>query len=85
MNEHNYMMLEQVRLLFKIQTGFIEIKQVTGTENRGFYVATGIVQRRDVSIIYSVILYSSYNLITKDTSCYDTSISRLRLGAGQET
>ena len=25
-------------------------------ENRGFYVATGIVQRRDVSIHYSVIL-----------------------------
>ena len=31
-------------------------------ENRGFYVATGIVQRRDVSILYSVILTSSKGL-----------------------
>ena len=45
----------------------------------------GVVQRRDVSIIYSVILYSSHNLITKDTSCYNKSISSLELGAGQLT
>ena len=39
-------------------------------EYRGFYVATGIVQRRDVSILYSVILYmftpynhEGYNLL----------------------
>ena len=33
-----------------------------------FYVATGIVQRHDVSILYSVIVTSSHNIIMKDTS-----------------
>ena len=33
-----------------------------------FYVATGIVQRDDVSIPYSIIVTSSHNIIMKDTS-----------------
>ena len=33
----------------------------------GFYIATGIVQRHDVSILYPVIVTSSHNIIMKDT------------------
>ena len=46
---------------------------------------TGVVQRRDVSILYSVILYSSHNLIMKVTTCYNNSVSRSELYAGHET
>ena len=45
---------------------------------------TGVVQRHDVSILYYItILTSLHNIITKDTSCYNKSISRLGLGAEQ--
>ena len=54
-------------------------------EYRGFYLATGIMQRRDVSILYSVLLTSSHNIIMKLTSCYNNSISRPGLWAGHET
>ena len=52
-------------------------------EYQGSYVATGIVQKRDVSIIYSVILYmlTPYN----HESYYNNSISHPALGAGLET
>ena len=53
-------------------------------EYQGLYVATGIVQRRDVSILYSVIITSSHNIITKDTSCSNKSISCPELWAGHE-
>ena len=58
---------------------------LTETEIKVYMLQTGIVQRRDVSIPYSVILTSLHNIITKDTSCYNKSISRVGLGAGQET
>ena len=46
----------------------------------------GVVQRHDVSILYYItILTSLHNIVTKDTSCSNKSISRLGLGAGQLT
>ena len=59
---------------------------MSGTENEDFYVANRVVQRRDVFILYYKIITSSpHNIITKDTSCYNKSISRLGLSAGQVT
>ena len=53
-------------------------------EYRGFYVATGVVQRPDVLIIYSVILTSSRSSLDL-TSWSNKSISRPELGARLET
>ena len=48
-----------------------ESEHVSGTEKEAFYVANRVVQTHDVSILYSVILTSSHNIITNDTSCYN--------------
>ena len=45
-----------------------QVRSVSGSEKGAFYVATGIVQRQDVSILYAVILTSPRNIIRKDTS-----------------
>ena len=41
---------------------------MTGMGKGAFCVATGIVQRHDVSILYSVIVTSSHDIIMKDKS-----------------
>ena len=49
-------------------TQLATVTPLSGSEKGAFYVATGIVQSHDVSILYSVIVTSSHNIIMKDTS-----------------
>ena len=62
----------QQRVLLLVKNFFCDVSRpqtAVRNEYRGFYVKTGVVQRRDVSILYSVSSIQVHTIYMNPTSC----------------